>query len=41
MEAELGPPLLIRGPKREMELTPAGERVLAFAQETLAHLEAL
>jgi DNA-binding transcriptional LysR family regulator len=41
MEAELGLPLLIRGPKREMELTPAGVRVLSFAEQTLASLEAL
>jgi DNA-binding transcriptional LysR family regulator len=41
MEAELGLTLLIRGPKREVELTPAGARVLSFAQETLAGLEAL
>lgn len=41
MESELGMALLIRGPKREVELTPAGARVLAFAQETLANLEAL
>lgn len=41
MEAELGLALLIRGPKREVELTPAGGRVLSFAQETLARLESL
>jgi DNA-binding transcriptional LysR family regulator len=41
MEAELGLALLIRGPKREVELTPAGARVLSFAQETLSGLEAL
>ncbi len=41
MEAELGLSLLIRGPRRELELTPAGVRVLAFARETLGHLEAL
>jgi len=41
MESELGLALLIRGPKREVELTPAGARVLSFAQETLASLEAL
>jgi DNA-binding transcriptional LysR family regulator len=41
MEAELGLALLIRGPKREVELTPAGVRVLSFARETLARLETL
>lgn len=41
MEAELGLALLERGPKRQVELTPAGERVLAFARETLAHYEIL
>jgi DNA-binding transcriptional LysR family regulator len=41
LEAELGLTLLIRGPRRETRLTPAGERVLAFAKETLAGLEAL
>lgn len=41
VEAELGLALLVRGPKRRVELTPAGERVLAFAHETLARFEAL
>jgi DNA-binding transcriptional LysR family regulator len=41
MESELGLALLIRGPKREVELTPAGARVLSFAQETLTNFEAL
>jgi DNA-binding transcriptional LysR family regulator len=41
LEAELGVALLSRGPKRQAELTPAGERVLAFAYETLAQYEAL
>jgi DNA-binding transcriptional LysR family regulator len=41
LEAEMGLPLVIRGPKRRVALTPAGERVLAFARETLANLEAL
>jgi DNA-binding transcriptional LysR family regulator len=41
MEAEVGLALLVRGPKRQVQLTPAGEKVLAFARETLAHLEAL
>ena len=41
LEAELGVTLLIRGPRRETRLTPAGERVLAFARETLAGFTAL
>lgn len=41
MEAELETELLVRGPKRQIELTSAGERVLAFAQETLARFEYL
>ncbi len=41
MEAEMGLSLLVRGPKRQVELTPAGERVLAFARETLARFETL
>ena len=41
MEAEIGLALLVRGPKRQVELTSAGERVLAFARETLARFEAL
>jgi DNA-binding transcriptional LysR family regulator len=41
MEAEMGLSLLVRGPKRKVELTPAGEKVLTFAQETLARLEAM
>lgn len=41
MEAEMGLALLVRGPKRQVELTPAGEQVLAFARQTLAHFEAL
>jgi DNA-binding transcriptional LysR family regulator len=41
MEAEVGLALLVRGPKRQAELTPAGERLLAFARETLAQYEAL
>ena len=41
MEAEIGLPLLVRGPKRRVELTPAGERLLAFARETLARYEVL
>ena len=41
MELELGLPLLVRGSRRKLELTPAGERVLAFAQETSARFEAL
>ncbi len=39
LEAELGLALLVRGPKRQVELTPAGERLLAFARQTLAHFE--
>jgi DNA-binding transcriptional LysR family regulator len=41
MEAEMGLALLVRGPRRQVELTPAGERLLAFARETLARFEAL
>lgn len=41
MEAEMGLELLVRGPRRQVELTPAGERLLAFARETLARFEAL
>lgn len=41
MESEVGLGLLARGPKRQVELTPAGELVLVFARETLAHYEAL
>jgi DNA-binding transcriptional LysR family regulator len=41
MEAEMGLALLVRGPRRQVELTPAGERLLAFARETLAHFEVL
>ncbi len=41
MEGELGLTLLVRGPKRQAELTPAGERVLAFAREMLGRYEAL
>jgi DNA-binding transcriptional LysR family regulator len=41
MEAELGLSLMVRGPRRQVELTPAGEHVLAFAHATLAHFEAL
>lgn len=41
MEAEIGLPLLVRGPRRRVELTPAGERLLAFARETLARYEVL
>ncbi|NIV38614.1 MAG: LysR family transcriptional regulator, partial [Anaerolineae bacterium] len=36
-----GLPLLVRGSRRRLELTPAGEQVLAFARETLARFEAL
>jgi DNA-binding transcriptional LysR family regulator len=41
MESEMGLTLLERGPKRQVELTPAGERVLTFARETLTRFEAL
>lgn len=41
MEAEMGLGLIARGPKRRAELTPAGERVLAFARNTLDGFEAL
>ena len=41
MEADLGLSLLVRGPKRQAELTPAGKRMLAFARETLANYELL
>ena len=41
MEAEIGLPLLVRGARRRLELTPAGEQVLAFARETLARFETL
>ena len=41
LEADLGLSLLVRGPRRQAEMTPAGELVLAFARETLARLEAV
>ena len=41
MEAEMGLPLLLRGPKRQVKPTPAGQHVLVFAQETLARFDAL
>jgi DNA-binding transcriptional LysR family regulator len=41
LEAEMGLALLVRGAKRQVELTPAGEQVLAFARETMARFEAL
>jgi DNA-binding transcriptional LysR family regulator len=41
MEAELGLALLVRGPRRRIALTAAGERVLVFAQETLERYESL
>jgi DNA-binding transcriptional LysR family regulator len=41
MEAELGAALLVRGPKRQAKLTPAGEKVQVFARDTLARFEAL
>ncbi|MDD3828302.1 MAG: LysR family transcriptional regulator [Anaerolineae bacterium] len=41
MEADLGLALLIRGPRRQIELTPAGERVVAFARRILGEYDAL
>jgi DNA-binding transcriptional LysR family regulator len=41
LEADLGLSLLVRGPRRRADLTPAGERVVAFARQTLARLEDL
>jgi molybdate transport repressor ModE-like protein len=41
MESEIGLSLLVRGPRRGAELTPAGERMLAFARETMASMECL
>jgi DNA-binding transcriptional LysR family regulator len=41
MEADLGLALLVRGPRRRVKFTPAGERVLAFAYETLDRFEVL
>jgi molybdate transport repressor ModE-like protein len=41
MESDLGLPLVLRGPKREAELTPAGQRMLTFARDTLSRLETL
>jgi len=41
MESEFGLPLLVRGSRRQLELTPAGARVLDFARVTLASLETL
>lgn len=41
LEVELGMALLVRGARRQVELTPAGERLLAFARQTLAGFEAL
>ncbi len=41
MEADLGLALLIRGPRRQIELTPAGERVVAFARRILVEYEVL
>ena len=41
IESELGLALLVRGPKRQAELTPAGEQVLVFARDTLARYEDL
>ncbi|MBN1658711.1 MAG: LysR family transcriptional regulator [Anaerolineae bacterium] len=41
LEVELGATLLARGPRRQAELTPAGERVMAFARETMAAFEGM
>ncbi len=41
LELEIGLPLLVRASRRPLELTPAGERVLAFARETSARFELL
>ncbi len=41
LEAELGVRLLVRRPRQPVALTPAGERVLAFAREMLARWESL
>jgi len=41
LEADLGTSLLVRGPRRRVELTPAGERVVAFARQILGQLEDL
>jgi DNA-binding transcriptional LysR family regulator len=41
MEADLGLALLIRGPRRQVELTVAGERVVASARRILVEYEAL
>jgi len=41
LEQELEAVLLVRGPQQQAALTPAGEQVVAFARETLAHFEAL
>ena len=41
MEADLGLALLIRGPRRQIELTPAGERVVAFARRILGEYDVL
>lgn len=41
LEAELELALLVRGPRRQVHLTPAGTLVLAFARQVLAQLETL
>jgi DNA-binding transcriptional LysR family regulator len=41
LEADLELSLLVRGPRRQVELTPAGTLVLAFARQTLAQFETL
>jgi DNA-binding transcriptional LysR family regulator len=41
LESEIGLPLMVRASRRPLELTPAGERVLAFARETTTRFEEL
>ena len=41
IESEFGLSLLVRGPKHHVKLTPAGEKVVAFARETLARFAEL
>ena len=41
IESELGLSLLVRSPHRDVELTQAGEHMLAFARETLARFDGL
>jgi len=41
MESDLGLALLVRRPQHEVEMTPAGQRVVAFARQVLEQLESL